>query len=214
MYQRLGDLSAKYESSGNPGSVGINEGDSGGWSYGIYQLASNTGATTSFVEWMCLNEDPQVRAWGNVLASSGDPRSDEMFVDAWRNIASGNEQLFGDVQDAYASMAYYQPGAEYLMEEYGFDISNRSLALKQVLFSNCVQHGYVYGSEVFKEASDLAGIPLDQIDDATLIYYIYEVKLTDMSWSSGAPECRPGLFNRWKNERTMALSLLPGGDRA
>jgi len=37
----LGDLSAKYESSGDPGSVSSGYQDPGGKSYGAYQLSSN-----------------------------------------------------------------------------------------------------------------------------------------------------------------------------
>ena len=97
---------------------------------------------------------------------------------------------------------------EYLRKNYQFDITNKSNALKQVLFSNCVQHGSRYGAEVFGDAASLANKDLNSMTDLEIIYNIYEVKLTDMSWSSGAPTLRPGLFNRWENERIMALELL------
>jgi hypothetical protein len=49
---------------------------------------------------------------------------------------------------------------------------------------------------------------LNSMNEADIIKSIYEVKLTNMSWSSGSPQLRPGLFARWKNEREDALDLL------
>ena len=68
--------------------------------------------------------------------------------------------------------------------------------------------GYHFGSEVFLDAAKLAGKPLNQMNDKELIHYIYEVKLTDMSWSSGSPSLRPGLFDRWRRERQEAIEML------
>lgn len=45
----LGDLSASYESNGNPGCVSTGYGDLGGISYGTYQLASNAGSVDAFI---------------------------------------------------------------------------------------------------------------------------------------------------------------------
>ena len=47
----LGDLSAKYESSGSPATISSGEGDPGGKSYGRYQLASRMGSVRSFLDW-------------------------------------------------------------------------------------------------------------------------------------------------------------------
>ena len=45
----LGDLSASYESNGNPGCVSSGAGDLGGISYGAYQLASAAGSVDAFI---------------------------------------------------------------------------------------------------------------------------------------------------------------------
>ena len=50
----LGDLSALYESNGDPGCVSTGYGDLGGISYGAYQLASNTGSVEEFIRLRCL----------------------------------------------------------------------------------------------------------------------------------------------------------------
>ena len=49
---RLGGLSAKYESKGDPATVSDDSGDDGGISYGIYQFPSTKGVVQKFVKWL------------------------------------------------------------------------------------------------------------------------------------------------------------------
>lgn len=211
MGTRLGTLSAKYESNGDPAAVSQTSQDAGGWSYGIYQLASNAGKVQNFVNWLCRQEAPYDE-YGRQLAKAGNPHSDQSFVDKWREIGMIDREGFAGLQDEYVKPDYYDAGAERLLSWYGFTINERSNAVQQVLFSNCIQHGSYYGAEVFGDAANLAGKELKDMTDYDIIYHIYELKLTDMSWSSGSPSLRPGLFSRWQRERTDALSLLAGGD--
>jgi len=204
---RLGTLSAKYESSGDAASVSQSSGDGGGWSYGIYQFASAKGVVQSFVQWLQQQPAPYAE-YGNQLANAGDPTCDQSFADKWAEIGNADPNGFGDLQDAYTSEGYYNTGASILLNKYNFDIGAHSNALQQVLFSNCVQHGTYYGAEVFQDAANLVGQDLNSMSDHDIIYNIYEVKLTDMSWSSGSPDERPGLFARWNNERQDALEML------
>ena len=48
----LGDLSAQYESNGNPGCISDGYGDPGGKSYGTYQFSSNAGSLNQFVNYI------------------------------------------------------------------------------------------------------------------------------------------------------------------
>jgi len=206
---RLGTLSAKYESSGDPGSVSQNPNDAGGWSYGIYQFSSAKGVVQAFVEWLTSTY------WGYETLKNevGDPRNSENFVTAWKKTAEEIPEAFGDVQDQYAVMQYFDPGRERL-RNIGFDPGEHSVALRQVLMSNCIQHGTYWGSEVFKEAEKLSGQPLGNMSDADIIYWVYQVKLTDLSWSNGCPDPdRPGMLpewaeRRWNAEREDALEML------
>ena len=202
----LGDLSAKYESNGDPAAVSDGVGDGGGVSFGIYQFSSAAGVVQKFVDWLRQHDGP-FNQYGEVLAAAGDPDS-EAFQDKWRELGTTDPGGFTDLQQEYVKPIYFDTGVDNLMRRYGFDIPSRSDALKEVLWSNCVQHGSYYGAQVFKDAADLAGQDLNSISDHDLIYNIYEVKLTDMSWSSGSPDERPGLFARWNNERDDALAML------
>lgn len=205
--KRLGDLSARFESSGDASTVSTGYGDSGGRSYGIFQLASGTGSVQDFIQWLSEVEPPY-NEYGKQLLAAGDPTCDDSFKYKWEEIGQADPVGFGDMQDLYAQGVYYETGANRLIKTYGFDISNHSNALKQVLFSNCVQHGSRYGADTFADGAAIAGKELNSMNDMEIIYYVYELKLTDMSWSSGAPTLRPGLFNRWNNERILALEML------
>jgi hypothetical protein len=205
----LGYLSILGEVGPNadPGTVSQTSGDAGGWSYGLYQLASNPGVVQSFVVW--LQQLPQPwKNYGDVLAAAGDPRWDASFVTAWQSIAMVDPGHFGQLQDEYAAERYFTPAAAILLDSYGLDIGQRSLPLKQVLFANAVQHGPRYGAVAFKEGADSVGKSLDDMADADIIKALYDNKITDPAWSSGSPACRPGLFARWGRERDTALELL------
>ena len=205
--ERLGALSAKYESSGNPAAVSQSNRDGGGWSYGIYQFASAAGVVQSFVNWLCQHEVPYDE-YGRKLAFAGNPCSDPSFVDKWQEIGNIDVAGFALLQDEYVKPQYYDAGAENLIEWYNFDIGQHSNALQQVLFSNCIQHGSYYGAQVFGDAAKFVERDLNSMNEADIIKSIYEVNLTDLSWSSGSPQLRPALFARWKNEREDALALL------
>lgn len=205
----LGYLSILGEVGPNadPGTVSQNPNDAGGWSYGIYQLSSKPGSVQAFVAW--LQQLPQPwKNYGDVLAAAGDPRSDASFVTAWRSIATVDPGHFGQLQDDYVAERYFAPAADILRASYGFDIVPRSLPLKQVLFSNAVQHGPRYGAAAFKEGADSVGRSLAGMTDADIIQALYDNKIADPAWSSGSPACRPGLFARWGRERDTALALL------
>jgi hypothetical protein len=193
---RIGILSEKYE-GGGPATVSTGYGDSGGVSYGTYQLATNTGSAAAFVEW--LQTQPDGLNAGAMLAQF-EPGSDE-FSEQWRWLADNRDEL-ADLQDRYVKPRYYYAAVEHAKDEgLTADIPD---ALQCVLFSNAIQHGPYWAGRLLAESYDP--------DPATWITNIYDTKLSDLSWSSGAPTLRPGLFNRWENEKLDALMLLSGGE--
>ena len=80
----LGDLSAAYESNGNPGCVSTGAGDLGGISYGAYQLASNAGSVDAFIQWG-INYGGYYTDYANSL-NQYDVNSDA-FIDQWKSLA-------------------------------------------------------------------------------------------------------------------------------
>lgn len=204
--RELGELSAKYESCGDPASVSCSSGDAGGVSYGVYQFATNCGVPQAFVDWLQEQSEPWAN-YGRVLASSGQP-GELTFSACWKDIGETDPVGFGQLQHDYVKAVYYDNAAQLLREQFGFEIESRSEALKQVLWSRAVQYSAHWMPELFQNAADMAEKSLNEIDDADLIANIYEVNLTDPSWTSGSPSLRPGLFNRFENERAEALALL------
>lgn len=184
---KLGKLSAKYESSGDPLTVSSGEDDMGGVSYGIYQFSSEMGVAQAFVEWC------------------NSVKGFYVTLDTWKEVE--DVERFAELQHEYVKSLYYDR-AVALLAELGFYIVNRSNALNDVLWSRSVQFHPRWMPELFQDAADLAGKSLEECSDEELIYNIYEVNLTDMSWSSGSPNLRYGLFNRWRNEREDALNML------
>jgi len=109
----LGDLSKKYESSGDPGAISSGYQDPGGKSYGAYQLSSNAGSVGSFLHWAInLSGNDVYQHYGTALAdyeirSSG-------FDAKWREIAAVDGAGFFRMQHDYICYAYYFPAVDAL----------------------------------------------------------------------------------------------------
>lgn len=195
---RLGILSEKYE-GGGPATISTGAGDSGGVSYGTYQLATNTGSVANFVAWLVMRSDFG-RDYGIAL-SHYQPGSQE-FSAEWLALADTDPDGFGWLQDEYVKPRYYDAAAT-VAQERGIDTDNMPDAIKCVLFSNAIQHGPRNAGELLADCYDP--------DPAEWIRKIYDAKIIDPDWSSGAPDLRPGLFARWESEKQDATILLNGG---
>lgn len=205
----LGYLSIKGEvgEAADPGTVSQTAGDAGGWSYGLFQFNSTNGIVQGFVGWL----QEQDNAYGQQLAVAGDPTCDQGFADKWAEIGAVDPDDFAQLQDRYAKMRYYDPGAVRLLSVYAFDIEPRSLPVRQVLFANAVQHGPRYGADAFAEGAASIGKELAAMEDGEIIVALYNNKINDPAWSQASPDLRPGLFARWERERDEAIELLAGG---
>ena len=192
---RLGTLSEKYE-GGGPGTVSTGDGDSGGVSYGTYQLATNTGSAAAFVEWLQGRSD-YGKGYGELLAQA-EPGGLE-FSRYWTYLADTDSEGFAALQDEFVKPRYYDAACE-VAKQRGVDTDSLPEALQCVLFSNAIQHGAYWAGVLLADSYSS--------DPAQWIRNIYNTKLADPSWSDGAPSLRPGLFSRWENERDDAIVLL------
>lgn len=211
----LGDLSALYESNGNPATVSTGYGDLGGISYGAYQLASETGSVDAFLGWG-LRQGGFYTDYARSLQSSGRVNSDA-FINEWKHIGTVDPQGFKSMQHDYIKHAYYDVAVE-LLKNNMFHVEKHSDTLKDVLWSRAVQYGPKYGADLFIEA--LKFIPgyteewnLSYIDhirfDYDLIAGIYRANSTD-EWISPnlSPDVYEGVYDRMRNEKHDALKLL------
>lgn len=218
----LGDLSARYESSGDPGNISSGVDDPGGKSYGCYQLASNAGSVGSFLSWAVNDSGNPVYAQYGAALAEYEVRSEE-FDSKWREISSLDGGTFGKMQHDYICYAYYLP-AVAMLREAGFDADKHSAAMQDVIWSRAVQYGCGQIVEMFEDAvhrmynagaDDSSGYPnLSYVDDAQfdydLIRSIYLNVCKTEEWT--AASCRYGLYRRFDAECGDALAMLTGGD--
>jgi hypothetical protein len=196
--------------SGNPGIV--NEkgaaSDAGGYSYGSFQIATKTGTFDTFMQY-AKNEDPGVyarlmKAGGSKAALAGTPG----FIAEWKAIAKDDPQGFQKLQAGFIKKTHYDVQMD-LLKKNGIDLSGRSDAVKNVVFTMATAEGP--WSKTISQA--LQGKNIKDMDDKELINAIYDTKsskLTKMYAKNGAA-LQAGITARWGEggrERKDALAML------
>lgn len=204
----LGDLSKNYEVGyyGTCGTISNGEEDSGGKSYGLYQLSSELGTLEDFIDWTeNKNIDIHNRLLENKIAS-------EKFDNEWKSISEEYCDEFCQLQHDYIQETIYDTAIRYLKENY-FDINNHYEEMKDVVWSRAVQYGAGYIVEMFEQAAEYLGYPnLSYVDDKNfdidMIESIYLNICSTEEWTSGAPNLREGLYKRFKDECNDALEEI------
>lgn len=201
----LGNLSAKYESNGNPGCISDGYGDPGGKSYGTYQFSSNAGSLNSYIQWL-----QRENYWfGDELAKY--ELCSLEFDNAWKWLAdSENHDDFEQSQHDYIKYAYYDPAIDDLYT-LGFNINNHNEVMKDVVWSRAVQYGPGAISEMFTDAVTSLGHPnLSYVDspdyDAAMIKAIYLNVCSSWEWNHSS--LKDSLNNRFQSECDEALGQL------
>ncbi len=180
----LGQLSATYESNGNPGAIAQVAGDAGGKSYGLYMFASSADTPKAFFQWCQASSNAYYQGIGNTLSEVyyyGTPGYGPMFDEAWRNLAADNPEGFGLAQRDFVRAEFYDKYLVAIAQKVpSFDISNYSIALRNVLWSRAIQHGVGGATNVFVRAMDSLGGFANQ-NESELINAIYleSSRLTD-----------------------------------
>lgn len=215
----LGDLSAQYESNGDPSTVSTGENDAGGVSYGTYQLASNEGSVDAFLGWG-ERAGGYYTDYARALINAGSVNS-EGFIAKWKELGTVDPQGFQKMQHDYMVHAYYTPAKETLAESY-LNLDKHSDALKRVVWSRVVQ----YGLGDHEDNTGLVGIFDDALEmmaerlhiyapnysyvdhirfDYDIIACVYDVCMTK-EWNNSS--LRDSLNHRFESEKAEALELL------
>lgn len=129
---RLGSLSARYESRGNPGTVSSGRNDRGGISYGTYQLATKTGDAAAFVA------SPEFRPWAREFENLTPATA--AFGNQWQAVAARDPDAFQQAQHAYIRRTHYDPVISQVNRDTGYDLDNASDAVRDAAWSVSVQH--------------------------------------------------------------------------
>ncbi len=205
----LGILSAKFETGGRgPGTVSSGTGDAGGVSYGSYQMTSKNGGTVA--QFVAQPDFPQRAEFANLTPGS------PAFTQKWKQIAQSHPDEFQASQHAFIRKTHYDPLVAKTKAD-GLDVSSRSFALRNVIWSTAVQHGP--NTPVVKRALDAlrskdAFNLADSQFDKNLIHAIYaergrkDAQGNLVHFSRNSPQVQQGVANRFISEEKDALKML------
>lgn len=203
----LGGLSEKYESNGNPGAIGYDS--VGGWSYGKYQIATKPGSMVNFLAYEKVNDPTAYAALEAAGGESGALSGSDTFKAAWKQQASNNSQ-FSDDQKGFIQSTSYNVAVSKIKNLSGLDVTKRSLAVQDAVWSTSVQNGP--NSKVFTNA--FANKNTSNMSDADIINAIYDERGRTTSsgtlvyFSSSSTAVQKSVANRYKSERQTALAML------
>jgi hypothetical protein len=203
----LGKLSEKYESGGRgPGTVSTGRGDPGGVSYGTYQLASKLGRADEFVKRYYPDEFKGLKGGTDV------------FTRKWKELGDKDPAGLRKNEHAFIRETHYEPQVAKLAKELGLDVTKRSAALRDVVWSTAVQHGPNTDVIVVAARSLLKnGTKIEAVSDEALIRAIYAErgrKTADgklARFKGVSDDWIPGLTKRFENELADALAMLNRG---
>ncbi|MDS1005092.1 vgrg protein [Clostridium sporogenes] len=197
----LGIRASKYESNLNPAEISDDPGDYGGKSYGAWQFSSKTGSLDSFINSLKGSNNDMYYKLVNAKANDNNTFG-ENFDAAWKSIASQNKNRFLKVQQNYVKVNFYDTVAQSLKSKLNFDISKRSNALKESLWSTVVQHGVGGATSIFSKLN------LNN-SDSNIINDLYnERQNVNLYFRSSSPEIRQSVYNRFTREKQDMLSML------
>jgi hypothetical protein len=204
---KLGQLSSKYETGGRgPRTTSTGIGDAGGVSYGSYQMTSKPAGGT--VQRFLV--DPVTTSWHSRFKNRV-PGTRE-FTAAWHDAADTTPFAFQAAQHDYIKSTHYDPLAA-AARRLGVDVSNRSAALQDVVWSTSVQNGPM--SPVIRRAiKAVHAIHGNLDDDASLIRAIYAERGRKNAHGSmvyfhrNSISIQKGVANRFVHEERDALAML------
>lgn len=207
---RLGALSEQFESGGRgPGTVSGGEGDPGGVSYGLYQLASRTGTAAAFVT-------TEGAPWKGRFA--GAKPGSAAFSSAWKAIAASEPEAFAAAQHAFIERSHYRPAVAAVLRQTGLDLDARPAALRDAAWSVSVQHGAAAKLLTDAIAAADACLPRSATGyDRTLLEGIYDVRtdyvarLAERGSAAVRRTLESVVRNRYPVERAAALAMLADG---
>lgn len=201
--QPLGKLSEKYESSNRgPGTVSSGKGDPGGVSYGTYQLASKIGRADEFVKKYYPDEFKGLKGG-----------TDE-FTKKWKELAEKDPKGLRTNEHTFIKETHYDPQARKLEKELHLDVSKRSPALRDVVWSVAVQHGPNTDVIVAAVKPLLKETKLEDVTDEAMIRAIYAERGSKdkdgklVRFKRVSDDWIPGLTRRFDNELKDALEML------
>jgi hypothetical protein len=200
----LGALSARYESNGSPAAIGYDS--TGGWSYGTYQLATIPGTFGDFMTFLASSYPKLAKPLDDAGGTDDALAGTKEFRAAWVKLAHDSGAKFNDAQHQFIKTTHYDKQVAKLKQNPGLDVSFRSRALQNVVWSMSVQHGN--GTQgIFKTA--LKNVQASKLGDAEIIVLVYtERSKVDTYFSSSTKKVKAEVKKRFEQEQQDALKML------
>jgi hypothetical protein len=207
----LGELSEKYETGGRgSATVSTGQGDSGGVSYGSFQLTSqpNGGSVAKFV----AQADFQWRE-----DFTGLQPGSAAFSAKWEDIATRFPDAFKAAGRDYIKNNYFVPLSANINRDDGIDVTQRSHTFQDVIWSRAIQMGAstpaIHRAFAQMQAAGTfnpAGATFDH-DAIIAIYKESGRKDQDdvmVYFSKNSPSVQKGVAKRFEDECALALKTL------
>ena len=208
----LGTLSSRFETGGRGiGTVSSGAGDAGGVSYGSYQMTSQPSGGT-VARFIGAAEFPWRDRFAGLVPGTPD------FTAQWKALAAEAPEAFFDAQHAFVQRTHYLPLMQRIASDDHLDVSSRSRALQDVVWSTAVQHGP--GTPVIHRAMQQLGQPLDLSDaklDRSLITAVYAERGKRGSdgnlvyFRNNSKAVQDGVARRFQDEERDALRMFDSG---
>ncbi|BBD10065.1 hypothetical protein [Desulfovibrio ferrophilus] len=201
----FGVLSARFESGGNPGSVGYDR--VGGTSYGMYQVSSRAGTFDRFLNFL----DAKAPEMASRLRAAGQADTGSKtgpMPSAWKTLAHDEGPRFSNLQHEFIRETHFQPALKKVAELTGVDLTGRHQAIAQVLWSTAVQHGATGSAKIFAKALDAVGNIDGPGFEKELIKAVYDNR--SRQFGSSSERVQGAVSSRFKNELRDVMSLLEG----
>ena len=201
---KAGSLSAQYESNSEVDYIGYDS--RGGTSYGQYQIASKTGTMDYFMRFL----DDKAPDIASKLRAAGPAdtggRTGRMPA-VWKDVAAADPKRFEALQHEFIRGNNYSPAAKSIVLTTGVDVTRRSYALREVLWSTAVQHGPGGAERIFTQAIEKAdAMPAGQDFDKAVIEEVYRIR--GQKFYRHNKRIREAVQSRFRDEKTTAIALL------
>jgi len=203
---KAGSLSAQYESNSEIDYIGYDS--RGGTSYGQYQIASKTGTMDYFVRFLD-DKAPDIAARLRAAGPADTGGRSGRMPSVWKDVAAADPKRFEALQHEFIRSNNYSPAAKSIVLTTGVDVTRRSYALREVLWSTAVQHGPGGAERIFTQAIEKAdAMPAGQDFDKAVIEEVYKIR--GQKFFRHNKRVREAVQSRFREEKTTAIALLDG----
>ena len=206
----IGSLSQEFESNGNPATIGFD--NSGGYSYGLYQIATRPGTMKEYLEYLANSSNPKYKIYANILNNAGGNlgalHKTTEFENAWKQLAQYPE--FASSQSDFIGKNRYNKIINRITDIQGLNLQERHPVVKDTIRSMAVQHGQ---AQIPIHSALGTNSNISSWSDEEIINALYDARTNYMA---GIHYTDPNdikkqqniIYKRYPKERKRALDAL------